>query len=179
MNPPFTFVFSCGRLEAESHHSNVNVVLTPPDLATCDTDKASWRRCRKQSHTDIIFYGRSNEIFRTLRLYQEEHDRVLWYLKCEAYVWRSSWQPDSGRAACVSRLCDTWSRCSAWYGTSLIRRCQICGTSDLWMHREQTMTACSMISTCSLSNDPELSRDLNGTSGKQSVNCKKGICGCT
>lgn len=62
--------------------------------------------------------------------------RVLLYLKCEVYVWRSSWQPDSDHAACVSKLCDTWNRCSAWYGTSPIQRCQICGTSDLQRHRK-------------------------------------------
>lgn len=54
----------------------------------------------------------------------------------EAFVWRSSWQPDFGRAACVSRLCDTSSQCFAWCGTSLTQWCQICGTSGLLGHRE-------------------------------------------
>lgn len=102
----------------------MNIVLTPSHLAT-------WHR--------KSFSGqKKNKSTPTCKNISERHDlshqnlwRMFQYLKCEVYAWRSSWQPDSDHAACVSRLCDTWNRCSAWYGTSLIQRCQICETSDL------------------------------------------------
>lgn len=75
--------------------------------------------------------------------------RMFQYLKCEVYAWRSSWQPDSDHAACVSRLCDIWNQCSAWYGTSLIQRCQICGTSDLRRGKNAITSLISMISKSS------------------------------